>query len=202
MPPHDALSPWESFYVIVGSSAAALTGLQFVVMALIADTTARAGTHEIGAFGTPNVVHFCTVLLFSAILSAPWPSLHAVAVAMGVVGVFGVGYASVVWRRTTRTKVYTPVLEDWIWHVVFPFASHLAVVVASFFTLTSSPYYTMFAFGAASLLLLFVGIHNAWDTTTYITTVYRDEVAARATADSMPPAPATAPPSPVQASTQ
>jgi len=28
---------WESFYVIVGSSGAALTGLQFVVMALVAE---------------------------------------------------------------------------------------------------------------------------------------------------------------------
>ena len=31
------LVPWESFYVIVGSSGAALTGLQFVVIALLAD---------------------------------------------------------------------------------------------------------------------------------------------------------------------
>ena len=29
----DLLSAWEAFYVIVGSSAAALTGLQFVVIA-------------------------------------------------------------------------------------------------------------------------------------------------------------------------
>ncbi len=32
-----ALSPWESFYVIVGSSGGALIGLQFVVVTLIAD---------------------------------------------------------------------------------------------------------------------------------------------------------------------
>ena len=32
-----ALSGWENFYVIVGSSAGALIGLQFVVMTLIAD---------------------------------------------------------------------------------------------------------------------------------------------------------------------
>ena len=32
------LAAWESYYVIVGTSAAALTGLQFVVMALVADT--------------------------------------------------------------------------------------------------------------------------------------------------------------------
>jgi hypothetical protein len=31
------LSAWESFYIIVGSSAGALTGLQFVVMALVVE---------------------------------------------------------------------------------------------------------------------------------------------------------------------
>jgi hypothetical protein len=31
------LAGWENFYVIVGSSAGALIGLQFVVMALVAD---------------------------------------------------------------------------------------------------------------------------------------------------------------------
>ena len=31
------LEGWESFYVIVGSSAGALIGLQFVVMTLLAD---------------------------------------------------------------------------------------------------------------------------------------------------------------------
>ena len=37
MPPElPPLTEWETFYVIVGSSAAALTGLQFVVIALLA----------------------------------------------------------------------------------------------------------------------------------------------------------------------
>jgi hypothetical protein len=35
--PDPHLAEWESFYVIVGSSSAALTGLQFVVIALVAD---------------------------------------------------------------------------------------------------------------------------------------------------------------------
>src|SRR2546425_645622 len=58
-----ALSPfsaWESFYVIIVSSAAALTGLQFVVVVLGAE--ARSIGPEVGAFGTPTVVHFCAVL--------------------------------------------------------------------------------------------------------------------------------------------
>ncbi len=67
------LTEWESFYVIVGSAAGALIGLQFVVMTLIAD---MPGTREEalagGAFATPSVVHFGAVLLLAAVISAPW----------------------------------------------------------------------------------------------------------------------------------
>jgi hypothetical protein len=55
---HDAtrsgLAAWESFYVIVGSSAATLTGLQFVVVALLAENRIRSTTREIDAFATPT----------------------------------------------------------------------------------------------------------------------------------------------------
>jgi len=57
-----ALTGWENFYVIVGSSAGALIGLQFVVLMLIAE---RPGLRMAGAgaaFATPSVVHFGVVL--------------------------------------------------------------------------------------------------------------------------------------------
>lgn len=58
------LSGWENFYVIVGSSAGALIGLQFVLLTLIADRPNREGTEQAGhAFATPNIVHFGAVLL-------------------------------------------------------------------------------------------------------------------------------------------
>jgi hypothetical protein len=51
-PARTALAAWESFYIIVGSSAGALTGLQFVVIALIADSKTPSSSPEIAAFGT------------------------------------------------------------------------------------------------------------------------------------------------------
>jgi len=77
------LVAWESFYVIVGSSGAALTGLQFVVIALIAESRTRTSPRQIDAFGTPTIVHFCAVLLVSAILSAPWQALSSASLALG-----------------------------------------------------------------------------------------------------------------------
>src|SRR6266540_6142437 len=89
---------WETFYVIIGSSAGALTGLQFVVIALVAETQQRTSSHTIAAFGTPTIVHFCTVLLISAILSAPWSTLSSVGLLLGACGVAGLAYAVMVIR--------------------------------------------------------------------------------------------------------
>jgi hypothetical protein len=63
-----ALAGWENFYVIVGSSAGALIGLQFVVITLIADMPITdGGVQASSAFATPTIVHFGAVLLLAAI---------------------------------------------------------------------------------------------------------------------------------------
>src|SRR3954463_14335294 len=89
-------TPWESFYVIVGSSGAALTGLQFVVMALIADAQRKGGEDTVNAFGTPTIVHFCAVLGIAAVLSAPWRTALGPSIVLGLAGVCGIGYVAVV----------------------------------------------------------------------------------------------------------
>jgi hypothetical protein len=162
-----ALAAWESFYVIVGSSGAALTGLQFVVIALVAETDSAGGPREIAAFGTPTVVHFCAVLLIAAIMSAPWSTLSSPAIALGACGVLGILYSTIVTIRARRQTGYKPVLEDWIWHIILPFAAYGGLLLATVF-LHRNTMPSLFIVGAVSLLLLFIGIHNAWDTVTYI----------------------------------
>jgi hypothetical protein len=164
---HDALSAWESFYVIVGSSAGALTGLQFVVIALVAESELRTGMREVDAFGTPTIVHFCAVLLVAAIISAPWSVLSGPATAIGICGAFGVIYGLIILRRARRTTVYKPVLEDWIWHTVVPLVAYTVLLVAAA-NLPRHATPALFAIAASALLLLFDGIHNAWDTVTYV----------------------------------
>src|SRR2546427_4071904 len=81
------LAGWESFYVIVGSSAGALIGLQFVVMTLIADSPiVRDVERASNAFATPTIVHFGSVLMLSAIISAPWHGIAAVAIFWAALG--------------------------------------------------------------------------------------------------------------------
>lgn len=160
-------SSWESFYVIVGSSAAALTGLQFVVIALVADLPRKSSTSEIDTFGTPNVVHFCAALLVSATLSAPWRGLSGPAVLLAVSGAAGVIYVALILRRARRSTLYQPVFEDWLWHVILPMVAYLCLAVAPV-TMMRDAEDSLFCIGAAALLLLFVGIHNAWDTVTWL----------------------------------
>ena len=161
------LAEWNNFYVIVGSSAGALIGLQFVVIALIAEMpTAHADAQAGDAFSTPSVVHFGVVLLLSAVVSAPWYGIVAVAVLWSGVGLSGIVYAVIVARRLRVQTAYKPVFEDWLFHVLLPLAAY-AMLAGSAFAARSLTRPAMFIVGAAALLLLFVGIHNAWDAVTY-----------------------------------
>ncbi len=163
-----SLTAWENFYVIIGSAAASLTGLMFVVITLISGTQVRRSSGTVAAFGTPTVVHFCVALLVAAILSAPWQALWNAGLLLGLTGLGGVTYVVIVVRRTRRQTDYQPVLEDWLWHVIFPLASYTALVGAALL-LPSNPAPALVGSGAATVLLLFIGIHNAWDTVTYVT---------------------------------
>jgi hypothetical protein len=164
---------WENFYVIVGSSAGALIGLQFVVMTLMADMPIGPGAALAGeAFGTPTIVHFGVVLLLSALISIPWRGTGAAAVLWGLLGLGGIVYEGVVARRMRAQTVYAPESEDWLFHVALPFIAY-AILVGSAFAARSDLGRALFAVGAAALLLLFVGIHNAWDAVTYHVFVQR-----------------------------
>ena len=78
------LTAWDSFYVIVGSAAGALIGLQFVVMTLIAERPPIRAAEAGAAFGTPTIVHFATALLLSALLRAPWQTITIPAALWGL----------------------------------------------------------------------------------------------------------------------
>jgi hypothetical protein len=168
-------SPWESFYVIIGSSAAALTGLQFVVIALGSESRNLGTEPEINAFATPTIVHFGAVLLISAILTAPWHHHWPPALTLAASGLAGLIYTLVILRRARRSVNYKPVLEDWIWHTIIPFLSYAAQTISALF-LPHHPTPALFIIAAAALLLLFTGIHNAWDAVIYLALARRQKL--------------------------
>lgn len=108
-------------------------------------------------------------LLLSAIAAAPWLSLGTAAVAFSVCGVFGVLYSLTVIRHARRQTGYHPDAEDWAWYVLLPLVAY-AMLLAAALLLEAHTAGALFAIAGTALLLLFIGIHNAWDTVTYITT--------------------------------
>jgi hypothetical protein len=158
---------WSDFYVIVGSSAAALTGLQFVVMALVNDLHAPASEQTVGAFSTPTIVHFSMALLTSAIVVMPWPEPWHTGVAASICGTASFIYELIVLRRARTQTQYKPVLEDWIWHFSLPMVAYTTLTASAIFVI-GRHLWAPFGIAASVLLMVFVGIHNSWDTVTYI----------------------------------
>ena len=169
-----ALAGWGNFYVIVGTSAGALIGLQFVVITLIDNmpNTPKPSPQAVHAFSTPSIVYFGTVLLLSAVLNAPWPGIGTAAVIWGVVGLSGAVYAVVVARRLQEQNVYLPEFEDWLFHALLPLAAYATLAVSAY-AVRSHLREALFGVGGAALLLLLIGIHNAWDNITHLVLVVK-----------------------------
>jgi hypothetical protein len=170
------LAEWQNFYVIVGSAAGGLTGLQFVVMALIADMPLGAEESGAGtAFSTPSIMHFSTVLLLAAVLVMPWHVVAGVAIISSLAGLVGTMYMIVTAWRLRAQQSYKPVMEDWFFRVVLPTAAYISLT-ASAYLIRFVVRTALFGVASAALLLLFIGIHNAWDNVTYLVFVKKHEV--------------------------
>jgi hypothetical protein len=175
-----AFSDWENFYVIVGSSAGALIGLQFVVITLIADLPVSYGSAQAGsAFATPTIVHFCAVLLLAAILSAPWQGIIAATILLDLMALGGLIYTALVMRRMWSQTAYKPEFEDWMFHALLPFLSY-AVLGISAYASRAHIHEALFGVAVSAMLLLFIGIHNAWDAVTYHVFVQRRKLQEKA----------------------
>jgi hypothetical protein len=100
-------------------------------------------------------------------MSAPWPSLVPPLVALAMCGLGGLGYGAIVIHRTRRQTVYAPGWGDWLWYVILPGSLYAALALAALLLRTTTQL-ALFGIGGAALGLLLLGIHNAWDTVTYI----------------------------------
>lgn len=164
------LEAWANYYVIVGSSAGGLTGLTFVVIALVADAHAVRLT-GLRAFITPTIVHFGSALALSALMNVPGQSAISLGICLDIAGLLGLVYsagtARQVYRATANTS-YKPVAEDWIWNAILPTVTYAILFIAGLVASVHTPI-SLYLTAAASMLLLIIGIHNAWDIAVWFT---------------------------------
>jgi hypothetical protein len=156
------LAEWDNFYVITGSAAAGLTGLTFVVIAIASDAK-RINMNALRVYVTPTIVHFSTVLALAAYVSMPHQGVTTLSLGFGAAGAAGLLYAAFIAASIGRLGgTYIPVAEDYTWNAVLPAMVYGTLLAIAFF-IWRWPEQCMYAAAAASLLLMFVGIHNAWD---------------------------------------
>ncbi len=178
------LSGWENYYVIVGSAAGGLTGLTFVVIALVRDAGA-VRMSGLRAYVSPTMVHFGGALALSAFLSMPHqhvPTLSGALLAGAIAGLIYSAFTIVHLRRTSGTAGYVPVREDWIWNVILPSLAYAALGAAGIL-IWGYPQWALYIVALVSLGLLFIGIRNAWDIAVWMTAQRGEAARTAATTD-------------------
>ena len=102
--------------------------------------------------------------------TVPWQALWQASLLLGLTGLGGVSYVLIGLRRFRRLRgqeEYQLVLEDWLFSTVLPLVSYSALLIAALLLLGSAAA-ACFVFAAVTLVLLAIGLHNAWDSVTFL----------------------------------
>jgi hypothetical protein len=152
---------WHEFYLLMGTAGLTLTGLLFVVVSFGARTVATRAATGVRAFVSPNAVYFCTTLVVAAVLLVPNVSPAVVGLFLCVGALASLGYLAYtrVHRRWRENKL--PAL-DWVWYVGLPPMSYVVLLISGVGLLLGAAW-SMFGVAVALILLLVIGIRNAWD---------------------------------------
>jgi len=160
------LETWHEFYLLVGTAGVTLTGLLFVVVSLGPRVVADHQATGVRAFISPNAVYFTTALVVSAVLMVP--SLPAMAIGallcLGAVASLGYLAYTKVHQQWRHNKL--PFL-DWIWFVGLPIAGYVLLLLSGIGFLLQAAL-SMHGVAVGLILLLVIGIRNAWDLVIWI----------------------------------
>lgn len=117
------LSSWQNFYMLMGTSAATLTGLMFVVTTLIAGIDAHLSTLNaaVSAYNTPTVVHLALSFCLLGYSALPGKRSQALAFYSAC---WVWGWWSIRSSSCSGCGVYQTINRRWkighgIWHFLF-----------------------------------------------------------------------------------
>jgi hypothetical protein len=154
---------WENFYLMIGSAAAGLIGLLFVVATLTGGLGADKA--ELGArvYLTPTVSHFAVILATAAMTAVPHLAPWGTGGLLAATALWGLGYSiNVTVMLYARKGPTAPHWTDFWCYGWFPAGLYLALIAAAA-ALAMRFVWAQDAFAAALLVLLLLTIRNAWD---------------------------------------
>ena len=159
---------WEDYYLLVGSAAAALIGLLFVVVTLTTGIATTAAERGARFFMTPIVFQLAIVLVLSGLAMAPDLSPGAVALLVAAIALVAAAYKGwIAWSFARGEVTHVPHWSDKWCYGFLPFGLSLllAAVAAGFWLECVAAKPGLALLTIASLLL---AIRNAWDLVTWI----------------------------------
>jgi hypothetical protein len=160
------MQEWRDFYAFSGTAAATLMGLMFVVVSLAGRVLAtEEGARAARAFHAPSVVFFTTVIVVAMVMLIPHAVSAALGILLGVIATGGIIYlistgVFTIWRT------FELGFEDLMWYVALPYLSYATIGVAAVGIWKADPF-GFYAAASAMVLLLLIGIRNAWDLVVY-----------------------------------
>jgi hypothetical protein len=159
---------WGEYFFMIGSSAAALIGLMFVVVTLTAGRDREEVERGKHLYTSPIVWHLAVVLVLSGAAIAPTvPSelygyacggLALIGIAMGIRSAFGIA------RRPGSPDAAG---FDTFWYGVAPAIVYVGLAGAALAVLGGARWASTAVAGDLMALLL-VSIHAEWDLVTYL----------------------------------
>jgi len=159
---------WDSFFLLIGSAAGALIGLLFVVVTLTAGQERSSAQQGQSIFITPTVFHFAMVMVVSAVALTPGLPTRTTGLLIGGCAIAALINAIVVaLRMFLRKSIQPPHWSDYWYYGVAPVLLY-ALLVASAACVWPLVTIASYAVGVVLLLLLLLGIRNAWDLVTWI----------------------------------
>jgi hypothetical protein len=161
------IEAWHDFYVIVGSSAAGLTGLMFVVVSLRTERAIARETTGLRTFVTPTVAYFTTVLVVAAVMTMPFMTATVLATMLGLGSLGELTYMISLrghqrWRKSKLDRM------DWLFYVGLPILSYVLILAAAVGVWVRAEV-GLGILGGTMILLLVIGIRNAWDLVVWMT---------------------------------
>jgi hypothetical protein len=159
---------WGEYFFMIGSSAAALIGLMFVVVTLTAGRDRDEVERGKHLYTSPIVWHLAVVLTLSGAAIAPTVPARIYGLATAGLALLGIGMgvrsAAGIARRPGAPNAAG---FDMFWYGLAPAIVYVGMAVAALGVLRGAPWASTAVAGDLMALLL-VSIHAEWDLVTYL----------------------------------
>jgi len=157
---------WGEFYLLVGSAAAVLIGLIFVVISLMQDRSRSAVLTGSKLYMGPIVLSVSFVLVLSAAALTPHIHRNSVVLIVGAVALWGLGRGLLSIAGIHRLKEEVHWTDIWFYGVIPSLLYVLIGLVALEFRIEAEWANKGLAVAITGLLLL--AVRNEWDLITWI----------------------------------